>query len=348
MSFFGGDDPTPPPPPPRLPPPPKPQEIMDVIDEISGTRSMIVTENGRKVRKIIKLPRSAEEQKFLRLGEEIISEGLASIKQLYQYNPQNVASIQPLINTIANLNERQIQDLSQITNFGNLREDVESFRTMQKDLLNEDLLRAEGNMENDLARMGRAGGTYGAAQRAYFAKESAMARRQGDFQALQYGQDLTRQRLGTNLAAYEARQQGRANELRAAETEYSLNRQRQADLENLRQSALSERMNQINIGSSLRGADLSRQQQGNATQMALYENDLRNRNQQNDYNNRFNVVNQDYQNQLGYHQAMTNYNKENETGFGQALMTGAGLVGGSMLLGPAGSGGNKLFGKLFG
>lgn len=333
------------PPPLRLPPPPKPKEIMDVFDEISGVKSVIVRDaQGRQIRKIMRIPRTPEEQRFFEQGEQLVREGIESVKQLWKYDPQNVVDIMPLINTIASLNEKQAEDLSKITDFGNIKQDIEDFKGIQKDLLKDELLRGKNLLEDDLSRMGRAGGTYAAAQRAYFEKEAAMARRLGDLQSTQYGEDLARQRLGRNLLAYDARQQGRENELRGAQQEYALRQQKAADAENMRQRALEERMNQINIGNSLMGIDRNRAMQNNAAQFSLAENQIRNRNQMDEYNSRINAMNQNYQNQLGYHQ---NLNAQ-RTDYGGLLGNVAGTVGGSMLFGPLGSGGNKLFGKLFG
>lgn len=333
------------PPPIKLPPPPKPQEIMDVFDEISGVQSVVVRDaNGRQVRKIMRMPRTPQEQKFFEEGERLVSEGIQSIKQLFQYNPQNVIDIMPVINTITSLNQKQAEDLSKITDFGNIQQDIDDFKGIQKDLLNDELMRGKNILENDLARMGRSGGTYAAAERAYFQKEAAMAKRLADLQATQYGEDLSKQRLQRNLIAYDARQRGREDELRGAQQEYALRQQKAMDEENMRQRALEERMNQINIGNSLMGIDRNRAQQSNAPQFSLAENQIRNRNQMEDYNSRINAMNQNYQNQMGYHQNMNAQRRD----YGGLLGNVAGTVGGSLLFGAPGSGGNKLFGKLFG
>lgn len=345
MSFKGKKRKYRSPPPLRLPPPPKPQEIMDVFDEISGVKSVVVRDaKGRQIRKIMRMPRTPEEQRFFEQGEQLVREGIDSVKQLWKYDPQNVVSMTPVINAIANMKTQQADDLSKIADFGNIKQEIEDFKGIQKTLLNEELLRGRNKMEEDLSRKGLSKSTYGAEERAFFNKEAAMARRLGDLQATQYGEDLAKQRLGRNLVEYDARQQGRENELRGAQQEYALRQQKATDEENMRQRAIDERMNQINIGNSLMGIDRNRAMQSNAPQFSLAENQIRNRNQMEEYNSRIKAMDQNYQNQLGYHQ---NLNAQRSQ-YGSMLGSGAALVGGSMLLGPEGSGGNKLFGKLFG
>lgn len=333
------------PPPVRIPNPPKPQEIMDVFDEISGVKSIVVRDaKGRLIRKNMRMPRTPQEQKFFEQGEKLVSEGMKSIKQLYQYNPQNVIDIMPVINTITSLNQKQAEDISKIADFGNIQKDIEDFRGIQKDILNKELLKRRGYIESDLLRSGLKDSTYAAEQRAFFDNEAEMSRRMGDLQATQYGEDLAKQRLGRNLLAYDARQQVRDNELRGAQQEYALRQQKASDAENMRQRAIEERMNQINMGNALMGIDRERAGQNNAAMFSLAENQIRNRNQMEDYNSRVNAMNQNYQNQLGYHQNMNAQRRD----YGGLLGNVAGTVGGSMLFGPVGSGGNKLFGKLFG
>lgn len=347
MSFvFGGDDHVPLPP--VLPPPPKPQEIMDVIDRISGAQSRVVTgPNGKKYREIVRLPRTAEEQRFFNIGGELIREGLKSIQELYKYNPMNVVDIQPVINAIADINEKRAADLSKIADFGDIKQDIQNFRNIQKTMLNDELKRGKNRLENNLAILGRSSGTYGAAQRAYFENEAAKTRQLNDIQALQYGETLAAQRLGRNLKAYEARQGARENQLRNAQLEYTLKQQRQNDLDNRRRELTNESLNQIKLGSGLRGEDMSRAMGSNASELSLRENALRNRSDIDHYNSVVNNLNANYQNQLAHHQATQNQGSFGDF-LGGSIGNILGTVGGSMLMGPSGSGGNMLFNKLFG
>lgn len=349
MSFFGDDGP-PPPPPPRLPPPPKPQEIMDVIDELSGAKSVVVTgPDGKKFRKIMRLPRSPEEERFFNIGGELIREGLKSIQELYKYNPMNVVDIQPVINTIANINEERAADLSKITDFGDINQDIQNFRNIQKTMLNDELTRGKNRLENDLATLGRSKGSYAAAQRAYFENEAAKTKQLNDIQALQYGENLANQRLGRNLTAYGARQEDRENQLRGAQLEYGLKQQRQTDLDNRRRELTNESLNQIKLGSGLRGEDINRAIGSGASDLALRENAMRNRADIDHYNSVVGNINANYQNELGYNQLLRNQAQNSFGSFlGSSIPTVLGTVGGAMLAGPAGSGGSMLMSKLFG
>ncbi len=365
--FGGGSDvPSPPapvalpPPPVILPPPPTEQEILDVFDELNGVQSIVITQpNGRKVRRTTRLPRTPEQERIFKIGERIMGEGLPALQYLFQKNPSAIVSATPVINAIAGLNEKQAQELSQIADFGNIQQDIQNFTNVQQQLFDRELMRGRNRLETDLARRGRSGGSYGAAQRAYFENEAALGRAQNDINALQYGEALAERRLSRNLKAYDARQEGRENQVRGAQMEYGLKRQEQNDLEAQRQRNIENQMNLFQLGSNIVAQDQNRATQSNANQLALQEFGLRNQAQMGRYNadtanklERYRLeagaLNNNYQNQLAYNQALRNAENQKGGSFGQLLGNIGGLVGSSMLFGPTGSGGNKLFTKLFG
>lgn len=359
--FSGGDVPSSPvalpPPPVILPPPPTEQEILDVFDELNGVQSIVVTQpNGKRVRRTTRLPRTPEQEHIFQIGQKIISEGLPALQYLFKQNPSSIVSSAPVIDAIAGLNQKQAEQLSQIADFGNIQQEIKNFADVQSKLFDRELMRGRNRLETDLARRGRSGGSYGAAQRAYFENEAALGSAQNEINALQYGEALADRRLSRNLKAYDAQQEGRENQLRGAQMEYSLRRQEQNDLEAQRQRAIENQMNLFQVGSNIVGQDQNRANQSNANQLALQEFALRNQAQLGRYNAETAGKLERYRLHAGavnHNQALQNQalqNSENQEGgsFGQVLGNIGGLVGSSLLFGAPGSGGNQLFTKLFG
>lgn len=266
-------------------PPPSAPEIMDVIDEITGTQSIVVTgPDGKKRRVVQRLPRTPQEEAFYRQGEELMARAIKNIQDLDSGSWDNFS---PFIQAFANLNEEQAQDLSKIADFGNIQQDIDNFRNMQTSLLEDQFRRQNNQLESDLARKGRSSGSYGQERRARNDYYQNLARQQNEINALQYGEDLANQRLGRNLTAYQARQQGRENRLREAETAYGL-----------KQHQLEENIRQLGIGASLTGQDLARALSTRAPELANQTFAMQSADQLNRYNSEINRQNLNYANQL--------------------------------------------------
>lgn len=309
-------------------PPPPPQEIMDVIDEITGTQSIIATgPDGRKRRVIQKLPRTPQEEAFFRQGEELMGSAIKNIQELHAYDPYSVVDFAPVIQTFANLNQEQAQDLAKVADFGNIEQDINNFKQMQTSLMEDQFRRQRSNLETDLARKGRSQGSYGQEQRARNSYYENLLRQQNEVNATQYGEDLASKRLGRNLTAYGARQQGRENQLNAAQTEYGLKQQQLQDLENRRRYAIGENMQQFGLGAGLTGQDLAKAMASRAPELANQTFAMQSADQLNRYNADINRQNINYTNQLN------RYNASPPT-FGEFLGNVAGAQLGASISGP--------------
>jgi len=340
--LFGSDSP---PEPPRLPPPPKPEEIMDYIDEVTGTQTITVTgADGKKRRVTQKLPRTEAEQRFVRQGEELIGRALRNINELYQYRPQDVVDFTPIINTFANINNERMNDLAQIANFGNIQQEVDNFRQIQRNLMDEEYNRLNRTSETDLARRGLQNSTVGEERRALMARNQSLARQEGELKAQTFGEDLASRRLSRNAGAFALREEGRQGELLGAKTAYELAQQRQLDLERRRQQAIQENMGAFQVGSGLRGEDLAKSMGGRTGEMALAQFNAVNADSMNRYNADIGRQNMNYQNELAA------YNARPQS-FGDKMLTLGGTVAGGMLSAPSssllGRAGTATFGRFF-
>lgn len=86
MSFGGGDDS--PPPAPYYPPVPPKEELLDVIDHVTGTQAItVVGADGKKKRVVERLPRTPEEQKLYDEAGDLMNIAIVEIKKLSEYDP---------------------------------------------------------------------------------------------------------------------------------------------------------------------------------------------------------------------------------------------------------------------
>ena len=321
--------------PPELPPPPKPQEIMDVIDEISGTQAVTVTgPDGKKRRVIQRLPRTPEEEQLFRQGEALMASALQNLKTLYNHDPSQVVDFAPVIETFANINRERAQDLAEITNLGNIQADVDDFKAIQKSLLNEELKQARLSQEQGLVERGHHNSTAGDSLRAQLAREEALARQQVDLNSRLYGEQLADQRLNRNINAFGLREQGRQGQLTQAQSAYNLSQQQKEDLEQKHQAEIQNQGALFQMGAGLRGEDASRAMATRAPELGLNQWAQTNQDQMNRYNADINRMNAGYQQQLSHHQAQPPSFLETVGG----LSSG---IGGAMLTAPS----NSLLGR---
>lgn len=283
MSLFGGDDSSDPP---HLPEPPAPQELMDVIDEIAGAEAVTVTgADGKKRRVIRRLPRTKEEQAIFKQGQDLMASALKNITQLYQYDPSSVVDFAPIIQTFANINEEQAQDLAKIGDFGDLDQEISNFKVMQKDLLDREYTKAQDASDESFVRRGYGRDSTGAAEtRAALAGDYAQKRQQTDVASQLYGEELAGKRLNRNVGVFNLKEAGRQNRLQAAKLAYDLENKKKADLEQLRQNAINENQNQLQIGAGLVGNDVNKAMMNRANQDALHQMQVGNNAQMTHYN----------------------------------------------------------------
>jgi len=263
---FGNDDP---PAAPQYVAPPPPEEIMDVIDEITGVQSItVIGPDGKKRRKIERLPRTPQEQEMFAVGEDLMKRSINNIKDLYQYNPDSVIDFEPLLRTFSSLNDERVNALGQIANIGNIQADIQSFREMQTALDDDMFMRQNRAMEENLGRKGLSDSYAGQEARAFAERNQNLTRKQSEFNANLYGEELAAKRLGRNAQAFALDETGRAGRLQAAQAEYGLRKDQQADIENKRQTAIGENMNLLKVGSGITGQDLNKAMMSQAPQIA--------------------------------------------------------------------------------
>lgn len=338
--FLGGDDT---PEPVKLPPPPPREEMMDVIDKISGVQSLVVNDsNGKKRRVIERLPRTPEEQAFFKTGEELMSKSLKNIKELYQYRPQDAVNFQPFIDTFANLNKERQRDLAQIADFGDIAQQVTDYKQMNSTLLEEEMARRNRATEENFAHRGISDSTAATEYRTSMARNADLARMQNNVNADIYGQDLATKRLATNAAAFGLREQGRQGQLQGAETGYNLAQQQQQDLETRRKAAIAENMNLFGVGAGLRGEDQNKAIMSRAPELANNTFAMMNADSLNRYNADIGRQNMNYQNELAA------YNARPQS-FGDKMLSlggmGLGAMGFSSPTSLFGRAGNAAFGS---
>lgn len=325
---FGNDDP---PPAPQISAPPPAPEIMDIIDEITGTQSVIVTgADGKKKRVNSRLPRTPEEDAKFKAAEQLISSSMQNMIQLYKYDPASMIDFSPLVETFANINRERMQALGQVANIGNIEQDVADFKRMQSSLIDEEYTIKNRSNEETLAHRGRGSGTYAAESRAAMARNEVMARQQGDIQANIYGEELAAKRLARNKEAFNLQEMGRQGQLQSAEGQYALSKEHEADMERRRMRAIEENRGLMGVGSAITGTDLNKALSNDNANLSLNTFNA----QANDSMNRYNAdVNRQKAN---YGMAMEEY-RNKPPSFGEMALGVAGNVGGAMLSAHPGS-----------
>lgn len=320
-----------PPEPPKLETPPAVKELEDVIDEISGTEAITVKgADGKKRRVVRRLPRTGEEEALFQKGQVMMKTALQNITNLYQYDPTSAIDFQPIINTFANINSERMNNLSQIADFGNIKNDIDNFKEMQSSLLKEQFLTENNRLNERLAHSGLEDSTVGREERNLLSRNQNLTSRQADLNALEFGEGLADRRLNRNANLYNMNEMGRQSRLQAAQLEYDLAQKKQADLEQLRQNAITENQNQLQIGSNLLGNDLDRSMKTRANTDALNQMQIANSAQMNRYNADVNRLTQQHQMQMNQFNARP-------PSFGDFAMRLGGMGVGYALGGPAGA-----------
>ena len=323
---------------PQLPPQPAPVELMDIIDEISGTETVTsIMPGGKKRRETRRLPLSAKEKETLGQAENLIAKAMSNIETLYQYDPSAVVNYQPFIQTFANINQERMRDLGQIGNFADIAHKVESFRNMNRELMNREFDRQERLAEENLARRGLQRSTLAAEQRAAMAGHRALSEQQADVTAMQYGEDLANRQLAREEQIYGLRETDRQARLAEAQMAMDLERQKQADIEQKRLQAIHENMNWLNTGQAIKGAEQDRAKlalYGSQVNNQLYATQAQNQNQR--YQNDVNRIKEQYAMDL-------NQWKSKPASFGEKL-TDLGLATTGNYLGTQVSAGLNSFG----
>ncbi len=240
----------------KIPPFHSQAKLMDVLDRITGTQSVIVTgPDGVKRRIQEKLPYTAEEAKKFAAAEEMVSLTMNNILKLRKYDPKSAISFAPIIDVFANMSSERIDSLSKIADFGNIRQD---FKAMQNDLIKEEYGIRNQQNEEALAHAGRGSGSYAAASRANMNKGEIQALQRANVESTMYGEELAAQRLGTNTDIFNLQESGRQGQLQSAEGQYGMLKQDEAEQEQRRLAAMQENNAIMGIGTGIQQAELNR------------------------------------------------------------------------------------------
>jgi len=336
---FGNDDP---PQAPYIPPVPQPQEILDVIDEVTGTQTITVTgADGKKRRMIQRLPRTQEEEALYQEAGQLMERAIGEMKRLYDYDPGQLVHYAPFVDVVNALNNERSEDMAELTKFPDFNGYVQDFKDMQKSIIDEEYKRESNRLEESLAHKGLSDSTTGREERNLLTRHAATARQRAAAEAQMYGEQLKGADLQNRTNAFNLTEATRQGRLSAAATEYELQKDYVRQVESQRDKALTHQSHLYNVAGGIRGADTNKAMSTMAPNMALAEFNASNNNSLNYYNADVNRITKQYGMELDAHKAKG-------PGFGQNLLHLGGMAGMAMLGAPSssvlGGWGQKLFG----
>lgn len=124
-------------------------DLMDIVDEISGTQSRTVTgPDGRQQRVTKRLPRNPEEQKLYDMASEQMTKAYGSIQELSALDPFAVEAFKPILDAFKSREERALdQAINQST--ANRENQLARYGLSNSTNANE-IRAASGAMENQL------------------------------------------------------------------------------------------------------------------------------------------------------------------------------------------------------
>lgn len=316
---------------PQIPQMPAPPEILDFIDEISGTQAItVIGPNGKKQRKLQRLPLTPEEQAIVGQAENLIRTSMTNIERLYKLDPATVVDYQPFIQTFSDLNDERMRDLAQIGNFQDIAQKVEQFRQINKSIATRAFDRQGRMNEEVFAAKGIQNSTAAAEQRAAFAAERGLLEQQADVSASDYGENLIAKQLAREGQVYDINEKGRQSRLQQAELGYSLEKQKQAEIEQARQAAIGESQAMMSLGQGFKQIESDKANnamQGNASALSLYNT------QASDQVSRYNA---NVQRIMGQYKMDLENHKSRPATFGQKLTDMGFQAAGSWLSAPGG------------
>ena len=325
---FGNDDP---PPVPYIPPVPPPQEMLDVIDEVTGTQTITVLgANGKKQRLIQKLPRTQEEEEFFKMIGDITNSAIKNIKELSASDPGQLVDFAPFVETLNLLNEERSQDMAELTKFPDFNAYVSEFKDMQKLIIDEEYTRASTMLEERLAHTGRSQGTTAREERNLLTRHAAEARQKANVDAQLYGEQLKSADITNRTNAYHLREATRQGRLSVASGDYELKKDFAAQLERRRANLLGEQYGLLHTTTGIQKADTNKALSTMAPNMALGEFAATNNNALNYYNAGVDRLTKQHRMEMDAHNARG-------PGFGQSLLQLGGMGIGAYLGGPMGA-----------
>jgi len=338
---FGNDDP---PPAPYIPPPPPPPEMLDVIDEVTGTQTVTVTgSDGKKRRVIQKLPRTPEEESLYQEAGRLMDKAIGEMKRLYDYDPSQLVHYAPFVESINALNRERAEDMAELTQFPDFNGYVSEFKEMQRAVIDEGYRQESNILEEALAHKGLSDSTVAREERNLLNRNAILARQRAGVEAQMMGEQMKGADLANRTNAFSLREAGRQGRLNAAATEYDLQKDYATQVGQQRDKAMAHQAHLYDVAAGIRGGDNSKAMATMAPNMALAEFNASSNSALNFYNADVNRTTQQYDMDLAAYKARP-------PGFGETLLHLGGMGAMAMMSAPSssvlGGWGSKLFGGM--
>lgn len=334
---FGDDGPSAP----YIPPPPPREELMDVVDKVSGTQAItVIGPDGKKKRVVDRLPRTPEEERFHQAIKEQLDRSLIVLRRLNEYDPSAVQDFAPFLNVINDLNQERSADMAALSNLPDFARYVDDFKSMERNIINQEFNKQENQTQEYLNRRGYNSSTANAEMKAALTGERARALEQSDIRGNMAGEQLKSADMANRMNEYGFREQGRQGRLAASEAEYRLAVNQRNQLAQQRQQAIANQAGLFNIAAGISGEDANRALMGKAPELANQIFQQSNADSLNRYSAGVNAQQANYQNQLA------EYNSRGPS-FGDTMLNIGGTLGTGMLFASPNSLAGRLGAKLF-
>lgn len=227
----------------EIPDPPPEQAMRDFFNYITGSQTITVTgADGKQQRVTQRLPRSKEAQARFSGAEALLISTVENIHKLHKLSPNSIVDFKPFIDTIANTDQARLKELASLTDLGNFEQDIQDFKDMQRDLINDEFNRVQSNQEMDLGHAGYGSSTQASESRAAMARQRATALAHGNVEASRYGRELAERKLATNANIYNLNESGREGQIASQEAIYGINKGVEAQTEERRRQAMQEQL----------------------------------------------------------------------------------------------------------
>jgi hypothetical protein len=299
---FGGHEASPPPLP-IYPPVPPPEELMDVIDHVTGTQAITVMgADGKKKRMIERLPRTPEEQTLYEQAGDLMTRAITEIQRLNAYDPNALVDFAPFVQVMNDLNRERQQDMQELIQLPDFNQTVQAFKDMNQRLLEEEFKRQENEGQEYLNRRGYGDSTAAIEMRNTLGKNRAQALEESRVRGDLYGEQLKAADLNNRQTAYTLREQGRLGQTQRAQMEHQLRLEQKAQQDQARQQALQNQVDLFRVGAGIRGEDVNRAMATRAPDLANTIFQQNSTDTLHRYQAQINQTNAAYQNQLAQYQ----------------------------------------------
>lgn len=316
----------------NLPAVPTPRELLGFVDNTTKQKFTIGTDpsTGKKIHILDPLPRDPEKQLLYDKAQWLMNRSTDNLQRLAEYDPNQVVDFAPFVESINNVNRErgnQMQHLMQIPDWSTF---VNNFTQINEDILDREFEKSTYQLEADLGRRGFASSTYGDELRADLAERRALAKAKlRGIDAPRYASQLRNEYLGQATQEYNLADQPRVGQLQGAEASYKAALQQEASLNQLKDREVAHNQLMFGIGQGIENNDTNLRLARNPAEFALAEAAQANAAQYGQYNAELNRASLQHQSNLAAYAARP-------PSFAQQLISGAAMVGGHMMAGPAG------------